>query len=100
LTSLTSLLILKGVGKTYSTYEAKAKFGEIMRQVRAGKSVTISYRGQEVAEIRPVTSNPSLEASISRLEEEGVIIPSRGAVDLRPIAKKRGALKRFLEARE
>ncbi len=88
------------MGKTYSTYEAKAKFGEIIRQVRAGKSVTISYRGREVAEIRPLTPSPSLEASISRLEEEGLIIPNQGSVDLRPLAKKRGALKRFLETRE
>ena len=36
---------------TYSTYEAKAKFSEIMRKVREGKHVYISYRGKEVAEI-------------------------------------------------
>ncbi|RPJ53125.1 MAG: type II toxin-antitoxin system prevent-host-death family antitoxin [Acidobacteria bacterium] len=61
-------------GHPFCSCEAKAEFGEIIRQVRAGKSVTISYRGREVAEIRPVTPSPSLEASISRLEEEGLII--------------------------
>ena len=39
---------------TYSTYEAKARFSEVLRQVREGKTVTISYRGEPAAEIRPI----------------------------------------------
>lgn len=87
---------------TYSTYEAKAKFSEIIRKVRAGHRVVIAYRGQEVAEIRPIlASEEGLEGSLSRLEDEGVLSRRRQpAGPLRPLAKKPGALARFLESRE
>jgi len=39
--------------ETYSTYEAKAKFSEVIRKVRAGQTVRIAYRGEEIAEVRP-----------------------------------------------
>jgi antitoxin (DNA-binding transcriptional repressor) of toxin-antitoxin stability system len=37
----------------YSTYEAKARFSEIIRKVREGKTMAVTYRGELVAEIRP-----------------------------------------------
>ena len=40
--------------ETYSIHEAKARFSEIIRQVREGKTVAVSYRGKPVAEIRPI----------------------------------------------
>ena len=40
--------------KTYSTYEAKARFSEIVRTVRGGQRVTIAYRGEPVAEVVPL----------------------------------------------
>jgi prevent-host-death family protein len=87
---------------TYSTYEAKAKFSEVMRRVRAGQRVVIAYRGEEVAEIRPIQAGGTgLEGSLARLEEEGVI--GRGQKPsgrLRPLTRKPGALARFLESRE
>jgi prevent-host-death family protein len=86
----------------YSTYEAKARFSEILRKVRAGRRVRISYRGEEVAEIAPIEpAVRSLQASLKRLEEAGLIgPPSRPAGLLRPIAKRPGALARFLESRD
>ena len=39
---------------TYSTYEAKARFSEIIRHVREGRTVTVSYRGEPVAEVRSI----------------------------------------------
>ena len=36
---------------TYSTYEAKARFSEIIRKIRSGKHVRITYRAREVAEV-------------------------------------------------
>lgn len=88
--------------KTYSTYEAKAKFSEILRKVRAGQRVTISYHGRAVAEIRPLgPASSSLEASLQRLEEEGVVIAAQKAPSsFKSLARKPGALKRFLESRE
>lgn len=45
----------------YSTHDAKARFSELVRKVREGRSVTITYRGEPVAELRP----------IERLEDTG-----------------------------
>ena len=89
------------MAKSYSTYEAKAKFSEIMRKVRSGQSVLISYRGREVAEIRPVTKEEDEAAIVRRLEDEGVVgrALEPGAV-LEPIGNRPGSLKRFLEERE
>jgi len=42
------------VAHVYSTYEAKARFSEVIRKVRDGQRVVIAYRGEEVAEIRPL----------------------------------------------
>lgn len=85
---------------TYSTYEAKARLSEILRKVRQGQTVLISYRGQEVAEVRPVPRSPSAEERLKRLEDRGILQGGRdrrgplAAVDTRP-----GALQRFLDDR-
>ncbi len=90
--------------RIYSTYEAKARFSEILRQVRAGNSVFITYRGLEVAEIRPIETNESVEQKLERLERSGVLSsgswePLKGGT-LEPVAARSGALERFLESRE
>jgi prevent-host-death family protein len=90
------------VGETYSTYEAKAKFSEILRKVRAGQRVVITYRGEEIAEIRPVERDrDSLAKSLKRLEDQGRLSRARTPTGpLRPLARKPGALARFLDSRE
>ena len=86
---------------TYSTYEAKAKFSEILRKVRAGKAVYVTYRGREVAEIRPIEKIDSMEERIRRLEERGVITRRADKrAPMKSIAKRPGAVKRFLEERD
>jgi len=86
---------------TYSTYEAKAKFSEIMRKVRNGERVIVSYHGREVAEIRPIEQSKPLESTLRELEDEGILSPSRASSgDLEPLARRPGALDRFLESRE
>ena len=86
----------------YSAYEAKAKFSEVIRRVRAGQRVIIAYRGREVAEISPVErAGSSLEQSVERLEDLGVLSRSqKPAGRLKPLARRPGALERFLESRE
>ena len=86
----------------YSIYEAKARFSEVIRKVRAGQRVVIAYRGEEIAEIRPLENRGgSLEKTIARLEEQGVLgRPPKPSGPLRPLARKPGALRRFLESRE
>jgi len=87
---------------TYSTYEAKAKFSEILRKVREGKHVYITYRGREVAEIKPFEKKKeTLEERIQGLRERGVLVgPVNRNAPIKPIARRPGALKRFLEERD
>ena len=85
----------------YSTYEAKARFSEILRKVRGGESVYISYRGKEVAEIRPIQEQATVEERLDRLERRGVLTPRPPeTVRLRPLTRSPGALQRFLDSRD
>jgi prevent-host-death family protein len=85
---------------TYSTYEAKAKFSEILRLVREGKTVYISYHGETVAEIRPTREPEGLSERLQRLRDEGVLQrPSERTGRLGVVARKPGALERFLTER-
>ncbi len=88
------------MSKVYSTYEAKAKFSEILRRVRAGGTVRISYHGEEVAEVRPLSPTQDLEGSLRRMEKEGVVSGASGSTLLKPLASRPGALARFLESRD
>ena len=91
------------MGRAYTTYEAKAKLSEIIRRVREGQIVTITYHGRPVAEVRPVQpEKPNLDDRIRDLQERRIIVGGSGKAPkgLRPIARRRGALKRFLEERD
>jgi prevent-host-death family protein len=86
---------------TYSLYDAKAKLSEILRRVREGDTVTITYRGEPVAEVRAIGRSPrTLEERLQDLEARGTIVRSAGRRGtLRPSARRPGALKRFLRER-
>lgn len=86
----------------YSTYQAKTHFTEVIRRVRGGGRVVITYHGIAVAEVRPIEADaPSLEGRLARLAEEGVVIrPVPGGGDLEPLARRPGGLSRFLAERE
>jgi len=90
------------VPHAYSTYEAKGRFSEILRKVRSGGRVVITYRGKAVAEIRPIEDQgSSMPAVLQRLEEAGVVTRAEdAAASLSPVARLPGALARFLEERE
>ena len=85
----------------YSTYEAKARFSEVIRQVREGKTVTVSYRGEPVAEIRAIRPEPQcLEARLEALERQGIIVPSGPPqTPAAALGRRPGALQRFLDER-
>lgn len=85
----------------YSTYEAKARFSEVLRHVREGRTVTVSYRGDPVAEIRPLPKEPAtLEARVAELERQGAIIPPVGPQQpFTPGPPLPGALEQFLAER-
>ena len=86
----------------YSLYEAKTDFSEVIQQVREGKTVTVSYRGEPVAEIRSIQrrQKPALDERLKELERNGSLVHS--AVPrrtLRPVERRLGALPRFLAER-
>jgi len=86
----------------YSTYNAKARFSEILRKVRAGQHIVISHRGRDVAQIARIGGGPAdIAARLAELEDQGIISPRPTREGrLKPIARRRGALRRFLGRRE
>ena len=87
--------------RSYSVYEAKARFSELIRKVRDGESVVITYRGTEVAELRPLSEEKTVEERIEELRRQGILSgPAERRWDWEPIAYVPGALKRFLEERD
>lgn len=87
---------------TYSIYEAKARFSEVIRQVREGRTVTVSYRGEPVAEIRSIRRRrkPTLEERLKDLERGGALVQSTiSRQTFRPVERRPGALARFLAER-
>ena len=86
----------------YSTYEAKARFSELLRLVREGQTVTVTYRGEPVAEVRPIRPPPkTLVERLDDLERRGILVPFKGERrTFRPVTSRPGALDRFLAERE
>lgn len=86
---------------TYSTYEAKSRFSEVIRQVREGNTVTVSYRGVPVAEIRPIHRGPqTIEERLDELERRGVLERPKGPrIPLKTGEYREGVLDRFLSDR-
>ena len=90
------------MGSTYSLYEAKAKFSEVIGKVRRGQRVTITHRGKKVAEIRPVAPKATTIAErVTELQELGVLSrPGKPFAGFKPLIRRPGGLKRFLAERE
>ncbi len=87
---------------TYSTYEAKARFSELLRQVREdGQTITVTYRGDPVAEVRPLPrKKQTIEERLDELERRGEL--TRSNEPRRPIRMGKpspGVLARFLSDR-
>lgn len=85
-----------------SAAEAKARFGEVIRRVREGRSIVVSYRGEPAAEIRPIEKETGLEERLGQLQERGaLVVPDEPTeIDLRPVARRPGALERLLQERD
>lgn len=61
----------------YSTYEAKSRFSEVLRLVREGTTVTVTYRGDPVAEVRPIEPQAaSIDEHFAALEKRGIVVPA------------------------
>jgi len=85
----------------YSTYEAKVRFSEVLRHVRNGRAVTISYRGEPVAEIRPVQPPPlTMEQRLDELRQQGIVLaPDKSGRRFSSVVHRPEALQRFLDER-
>ena len=89
------------MSRTYPIYQAKAKLSEIIRQVKRGRMVTISERGHDVARVIPVVDSEDFDSRIRKMIDGGQIIPARKPViEIRPVARRRGAVKRLMDARD
>lgn len=86
---------------TYSVQELESHLDEALDRVRAGEAVVVTDQGRHVAEIRPLPAEPSsLEEGLRELQEMGVIgalVKPEGTIE--PLARRPGALARFLESR-
>ncbi|MBN2717800.1 MAG: type II toxin-antitoxin system prevent-host-death family antitoxin [Deltaproteobacteria bacterium] len=93
------MIIMKS--NEYSTYDAKAKFSELLRKVKKNKKIVITSRGIPIAELVPFSNeNENTLERLSRLEQQGVIDGDTRVRDpFEPIEKSSGALKRFLNCR-
>lgn len=86
---------------TYSTYEAKSRFSELLQRVREGHRILISYRGQVVAELRATEPSPQPADAIKEMEAAGILVPGTASSSpWTPLRRRRGALARFLTTRE
>jgi prevent-host-death family protein len=87
--------------RTYSLYEAKARFSAIIRQVREGQRVTVTVQGEPVAEIRPLAAGSSgIEARLATLADRGVLVRPDAGRPAGVVARRPGALARFLAERD
>jgi prevent-host-death family protein len=86
---------------TFSTYDAKARFSEVMRRVREGRTVTVTYHGEPVAEIRPLGQTGGTAARLEWLRSRGALEgPQARERGFTAVARRPGALERFLAERD
>jgi prevent-host-death family protein len=85
----------------YSIYEAKTHLSEILRRVREDRTITITDRGREVAQVCPIPAASGFERRVAELEQAGGIVAAVGAdpSKIKPIARRPGTLKLFLDDR-
>ena len=106
----------------YTAREARTRFAELLRRVRGGETVAISYRGAPIAEMRPSVepappeegaalaesaspqprlSEEELEARMADMRRRGILYPANGPKQpFKPVCSSPGALARFLAERD
>lgn len=86
----------------FSAREATVRFLELLRRIRRGECFVITRHGKPVAELRPVQpARESIDERWNRRVAEGRIAPAASStrLGLRPVARRPGALDRFLAER-
>ena len=82
--------------------EVRVINGQEYTYLPMGKTVTVTYRGELVAEIRPLPEEgETFEQRLRRLAEDGILVrAAERHGGLRRVARRPGALERFLEDRD
>jgi len=68
--------------------------------VREGRTITVTYQGEPVAEIRPLDRAGGTRARMEWLRRRGALKDASGRSTLAPLARRPGALDRFLADRD
>jgi prevent-host-death family protein len=73
----------------FGSYEAKTKLPELLRQVRAGKSFTITNRGEAIADLVPSAGVKAKDkiAAVTRIKAFMLDSPVRG-VDIKKLIEE------------
>lgn len=83
--------------------ELKVRLGKYLRQVRQGRTLVVTDRGQPVAELRPMSGVAGADAVLAKLEADGMVTrPTKKGLPLfRPIESRGPSLSTaVLEDRE
>ena len=56
--------------------EANQRFSQAIKAVKAGKEVVLTERGKPIAVIKPLAKENKLDATLRRLEAEGLLRPA------------------------
>lgn len=72
------------------SYEAKTKLPELLRQVKAGKSFTITNRGEAIADLVPSKAKRAEDkvAAIEKFRKFMLRNPVRGGVDIKKLIEE------------
>ena len=95
---------------TYTTSEVRMRLSELLKQVRDGETITITHRGEPVAELRPIPkkSKPTepkkpqtVEERLDEMSRSGILGPAYfPGMPFKPGPHRiPGALERFLKER-
>lgn len=82
------------------TQGTTARSGELLSRVWGGRTSMGTDQGKDLTALRPVTESDGTAATVLELESRGLLTPVAARLPLRPLARRPGALKRFLEERD
>ena len=87
---------------TYTASEARTRFSEVMRRVRDGDTIVVTFRGEPVAEIKPLAKRKLTQEEWDKeMERRGVLHRARNPNAPIKLGKYvPGALARFLAERD
>lgn len=88
----------------YSIYDAKSRFSEVLRQVKARREIIITERGKRIARIVPYEpgEEETIDERMARWQAEGKVTPAEAppaAIEVAPHGKSPGLLQQFLAER-